>query len=183
MNSSTNQNPFELLKTLVQRVRSSALPLSANVEKDNSWQAVAFQLEDQTMLINMDDVAEVLPQPPVTRLPGVQRWVKGIANVRGEVLSIIDLHDFFELKTPSNPVLNRVIAIQKGETRLGIVVDRIVGMRQIGSQESMDKPSEGCPEQIKHCVSGSILFDTDWMDVFNPEKLITHEQFLNVSTL
>lgn len=180
MNSS---NPFELVKELEQRVNSHALPLSKNTGQDNSWQAIAFMLDEQTMLINMSDVAEVSPQPPVTRLPGVQRWVKGIANVRGEVLTVVDLHEFFHLDTPRNPALSRVIAIERGDTRLGILVDRIVGMRQIGSQKTKYAPSDSCPEKIKNCVSGSVEFEENWMDIFDTEKLVTHEQFLNVSTL
>ena len=140
-------------------------------------------LDEQTMLINMAHVAEVSPQPPVTRLPGVQRWVKGIANVRGEVLTIVDLHEFFHLESPRNPALCRVIAIERGETRLGILVDRIVGMRQIATQNIDETSSESCPEKIKACVSGSVQFDENWMDIFDTEKLVTHEQFLNVSTL
>jgi len=178
-----NTNPFEQIKALGQRVDERALPLSKNIETNSSWQAIAFMLDKQTMLINMTDVAEVSPQPPVTRLPGVQRWVKGIANVRGEVLTIVDLHEFFHLETPRNPTLCRVIAIERGETRLGILVDRIVGMRQISNQKRNEGSSQHCPEKIKNCVSGSIEFDENWMDIFDTEKLVTHEQFLNVSTL
>lgn len=179
----SNQNPFELIKALEQRVESMALPVSMNTSADDSWQAIAFMLDKQTMLINMADVAEVSPQPPVTRLPGVQRWVKGIANVRGEVITIVDLHEFFHLETPRNPSLCRVIAIERGETRLGILVDRIVGMRQISTQKRQESSSENCPEKITSCVSGSIEFDANWIDVFDTEKLVTHEQFLDVSTL
>lgn len=176
-------NPFELLKTLSKRVEDNALPVPERSNRDDSWQAVAFQLEDAVMLINMGDVSEVSPQPPVTRLPGVQRWVRGIANVRGEVLTVVDLHELFELSGSRNPTFNRVIAIERGETRLGVIVDRIIGMRQIATQQVRPEPSEECPESMKPCVSGAVLIDDNWIDIFDPEKLITNEKFLNVSTL
>jgi len=176
-------NPFELLKTLAQRIEDNALPVPERSSRDDSWQAVAFQLDNATMLINMGSVDEVSPQPPVTRLPGVKRWVRGIANVRGEVLTIVDLHEFFELSGSRNPTFNRVIAVSQGETRLGVVVDRIIGMRQVATQQVRQEPSEECPEAMKDCVSGAVLIDDNWMDIFDPEKLITNENFLNVSTL
>ena len=176
-------HPFDHLKALVQRVHEHAAPLPERSTKDDAWQAVAFQIDDAIMLVNMSSVSEVFPQPPVTRLPGVQRWVRGIANVRGEVLTVVDLHEFFELGGTRNPAFNRVIALEKGDIRLGVVVDRIVGMRQIAAQETKETPSEGCPEAMKSCVSGAILIDDDWMDIFDPEKLITNKNFLNVSTL
>ena len=176
-------HPFEQLKQLAQRVKDHAAPLPETSDKDNAWQAIAFQLNDATMLIDMNAVSEVSPQPPVTKLPGVKRWVLGISNVRGEVLAIVDLHELFELGGTRTPHLNRVIAIEKGDTRLGMVVDRVIGMRQIGSQDMRDHASEECPEAMKTCVTGSVFIDDQWMDIFDPGKLIKHENFLNVSTL
>lgn len=176
-------NPFEQLQSLAQRVDSQALPLPERSSTDDSWQAVAFQLDDATMLINMNAVAEVSPQPPVTRLPGVQRWVRGIANVRGEVLTIVDLHEFFELGGTRNPAFNRIISIAQGDTRLGVVVDRIIGMRQVATQQIREEPSEECPNSMKSCVSGAVMIDGNWLDIFDPKKLITNDNFLNVSTL
>lgn len=175
--------PFEQLKQLAQRVRDRAEPLPEKTGKENSWQAIAFQLDGATMLIDMNSVSEVSPQPPVTRLPGVKRWVLGISNVRGEILAIVDLHEFFELGGTRSPHQNRVIAIEKGDTRLGMVVDRVIGMRQISAQDILSQASGECPEPMKVCVSGSVLIDNQWMDIFDPEKLINNENFLSVSTL
>lgn len=180
---SNSIHPFEQLNQLAQRVEEMAATLPERSSKDDAWQAVAFQLDEAIMLINMNSVSEVSPQPPVTRLPGVKRWVRGIANVRGEVLTVVDLHEFFELAGNRNPAFNRVIAIEKGEIRLGMVVDRIIGMRQIAAQEFREEPSEECPEAMKPCVSGAVLIDNSWMDIFDPEKLVSNENFLNVSTL
>jgi len=176
-------HPFEQLKQLAQRVKDHAAPLPEASGKDNAWQAIAFRLNDATMLINMNSVSEVSPQPPVTKLPGVKRWVLGISNVRGEVLAIVDLHELFELGETRTPHLNRVIAIEEGDTRLCMVVDRVIGMRQVGSQDMRDQASEECPAAMKTCVTGSVFIDDQWMDIFDPEKLIKHENFLNVSTL
>ena len=180
---SDSANPFELLKALARRIEDQALPIPERSSQDDSWQAVAFQLDNAAMLINMSAVDEVSPQPAVTRLPGVKRWVRGIANVRGEVLTIVDLHELFELSGSRNPAFNRVIAIAQGETRLGVVVDRIIGMRQVATQQVRQEPSEGCPEAMKACVSGAVLIDDSWMDIFDPAKLITNDNFLNLSTL
>ena len=176
-------NPFALLKLLSQRVAERASPILKRSHRDDFWQAVAFQLADAAMLINMNAVTEVFPQPPVTRLPGVKHWVRGIANVRGEVLAIVDLHELFELGGSRNPTFNRVISIAQGDTHLGVVVDRIIGMRLVTTQQIQQEASGECPESMKPCVSGAVLIDGHWMDIFDPKKLITSENFSNVSTL
>lgn len=176
-------NPFGLLNKLASIVNQCALPLPERSIQDDSWQGIAFQLEDATMLIDMNNITEVSPQPAVTRLPGVKRWVRGIANVRGEVLTLVDLHEFFELRGGTNPASNHVIAIVKGDTRLGVIVDRVIGMRQIESKKVRKERSEECPESMKDCVSGAVYMDESWMDIFDPEKLINNKKFLNLSTL
>ena len=178
-----SETPFELLSALARRIDDMALPAPERARQDDSWQAIAFQLDDASMLINMNAVQEVSPQPAVTRLPGVKAWVRGIANVRGEVLAIVDLHEFFELGGNRKPTLNRVIAIAQGEIRLGVVVDKIIGMRQVAVQQVRQQPSEGCPQTLKSCVSGAVLIDGNWMDIFDPSRLMTNENFLNLSTL
>ena len=177
-----SQNPIHQLIALEQRLNSAA-PMPLRTTESDAWQAIAFELEGSTFLIDMRDVSEVSAQPAVTRLPGVQKWIKGIANVRGEVLTIVDLHEYFSLTGGRNPALNRVIAIQRGDTRLGVVVDRVIGMRQVLSQGLNDQISESCPAKLRDYISGSIEIDGERMDVFDPEKLVRNENFLNVSIL
>ena len=62
-------HPFEQLKQLAQRVKDHAAPLPEKSSKDNTWQAIAFRLNEATMLIDMNAVSEVSPQPPVTSTP------------------------------------------------------------------------------------------------------------------
>ncbi len=168
---------------MADRVAQKAPPLPEISTTDDSWRAVAFQVGGIPLLIKMNSVTEVSHPPPVTRLPRVKRWVRGIANVRGEILAVVDLREFFDLTGAITPAHSRVIAVEKGETRLGMVVDRIVGMRQIRSRQVGEHSSDRCPESLKTCVSGSAEMDGIRVDIFDPEKLITHKNFSQVATL
>ena len=176
-------HPFELLKSLVERINSQAVALPKRSNSDDAWQAVAFQLGADSLLINMNCVLEVSHQLPITPLPGVSPWIRGIANVRGEILTLIDLQALFQLDRVQNSTSKRVIAIEQGTTRLGILVDGIIGTRQVTAEQMRNTPSEDSHQAIKPCVSGAALVDDNWMGIFDPNKLVTNNHFLNLSTL
>ena len=48
---------------------------------------------DTVLVSKMGEVTEILDPPDFTRVPGVQSWVVGIANVRGSLLPLMDLKD------------------------------------------------------------------------------------------
>jgi purine-binding chemotaxis protein CheW len=54
-------------------------------------QLLLFRLADRIGGIELDIVREILPPRPATRLPGAPSWVRGLVNVRGTVITVVDL--------------------------------------------------------------------------------------------
>ena len=54
-------------------------------------QLLLFRLADRIGGIELELVREILPPPPATRLPGAPSWVRGLVNVRGTVITVVDL--------------------------------------------------------------------------------------------
>jgi twitching motility protein PilI len=56
---------------------------------------VGFRLGSERFVVPRDEVREVLMVPPaITRVPGAKSWVRGLANVRGHLLPLVDLREF-----------------------------------------------------------------------------------------
>ncbi|WP_143490643.1 chemotaxis protein CheW, partial [Pseudomonas aeruginosa] len=88
------QTPFQLLVDIDQRCRRLAAGLPAQQEAVQSWSGIGFRMGGRFFVAPMGEVGEVLHEPRYTQLPGVKTWVKGVANVRGRLLPIIDLCGF-----------------------------------------------------------------------------------------
>jgi purine-binding chemotaxis protein CheW len=54
-------------------------------------QLILFRLAERIGGIELDTVREILPPRPATRLPGAPSWVRGLVNVRGTVITVVDL--------------------------------------------------------------------------------------------
>jgi twitching motility two-component system response regulator PilH len=87
--------PFELLKELEKRSRPSATGSAPDANAGKEWVGVAFRMGGETFLVAREETREVLGYPAVvTRIPGAKGWVKGLANIRGQLLPMLDLRQF-----------------------------------------------------------------------------------------
>ena len=93
-------------------------------------------------LVAREETREVLGVPAsTTRVPGAKAWIKGLANVRGQLLPIIDLRQF--LGSGITPVTRntRVVVVNHREIPAGLLVDEVLGFRRFAESEfSGDAP-------------------------------------------
>ena len=101
----------------------------------SEWRGIAFRLAGQHFIVPMDEVDEILYVPEVTRVPGVRSWVNGIANVRGRLLSVIDMEQYFDCKTGVSNKRSRVLACREGNLYSGFVVPEVLGMQTFTQDE------------------------------------------------
>ena len=87
---------------------------------------LVFSLDEKLYGIDSKRVAEVTEALPITALPNIPEWLAGIANWRGEIISIINLRKLWEKKTPS-PAKTRLIIFHpaKNDSAIAFLVDRI----------------------------------------------------------
>jgi twitching motility protein PilI len=101
-------------------------------------------------LIRLSDAGEVIAVPPIAAVPLTKPWFAGIANVRGNLYSIVDFAGFLGQSTP--PVhgtgsQNRLVLVgaRAGELRAGILVQRVVGLRNLTELDPVP-PVDDAPE-------------------------------------
>lgn len=119
-------------RILKARARALARPLIASQADDaGTLDVIAFRLADEHYAIESAFVAEVFPLVELTRLPCVPPFVLGIVNLRGEIVSVVDLKRFFDLPDQRLGDLNRVILLQGDAMAFGILADRVDGVRRL----------------------------------------------------
>lgn len=84
------------------------------------------------ILINLSEVSEVLPVPPMQSVPLTQPWFLGVANVRGNLYNITDLALFMGLPPTPKSSNNRIVLINSdATTQAAIIIDSMVGLRSV----------------------------------------------------
>jgi purine-binding chemotaxis protein CheW len=134
--TSVQQSPGKLSrdeKNKILRERAQALakkPEETNKEGQH-FEIVEFQLADERYGIESGFVQEIYPLKELTQLPFVPSFVMGIINVRGQVLSVIDLKKFFDLPDGGLTDLNKVIIIKSEKMEFGVLADAVIGVKTI----------------------------------------------------
>lgn len=173
------KTPFSLLLELDQLCRRVAAGLPSQQEVVQTWSGIGFRMGDHWYVAPMGEVSEVLHEPRYTLLPGVRKWVKGVANVRGRLLPIMDLCGFFGNELSPLRKKRRVLVVDHQEVFAGLTVDEVFGMQHF----SVDNYNEQLPElesNLQPFVHGVFERERSWL-VFSPHSLAKHPEFLSVA--
>lgn len=116
------------------RARALARP-APQKNAEETAELLLFRLAYETYGIETAFVREVYPLKELTPLPCVPPFVAGIVNVRGQVLSVIDLKYFFQLPGQGISDLNKVIILSNSDMEFGILADAILEVCSVASSE------------------------------------------------
>ena len=132
---------FELLWQIDQRCRLLAADLPSQPGRQDRWSGIGFRLGEHWYVTPMGEVSEVLHEPRCTQLPGVKPWVKGVANLRGRLLPIMDLCGFFGHELSPLRKQRRVLVVEHNDVFAGLLVDEVFGLQHF-EQDSFAEPLE-----------------------------------------
>src|SRR5271169_2370918 len=123
---SLRDRPFELLKELEKRSRSVVAAAAPDSSAGREWVGVAFRMGGETFLAAREETREVLGYPAViTRIPGAKNWVKGLANVRGALMPMLDLRQFLGSGATAMGRNTRIVVVNHRDIPAGLMVDEV----------------------------------------------------------
>jgi twitching motility protein PilI len=127
----------------------------AIVEREPTWtdeQYIVLTVAGTDIAIPLGMVLEVERVPPLVPVPGGQPWVRGIANLRGTILTVTDLAAMLGLGVWTQRADARVLVVHSVEP-LALGVDAVRGMRRLapGSRFHLDG---ALPEHLTRYVTG-----------------------------
>lgn len=175
-----SEQAYSILVELDELSKRYAAPLPANQEVQLTWSGIGFRMADTYFVAPIDEVSEVIEIPSYTVVPGVKHWVKGIANVRGRLLPIMDLSGFFKTESKKRESSRRIIVVDKEDMYSGLLVDEVLGMQHFET-DGFKQGSDTCGELVDPFVGGAYERDEQTWHVFKLFELADDPQFLQAS--
>lgn len=178
---------FTALLDLAQRSRQAAKGLPAQAAAVPHWSGIGFQLMNHYMVAPMGEFSELLEFPSYTKLPGVQPWVLGVANVRGRLLPLFDMAAFFGSRLEGQRKKHRVLVLETEGLYSGLVVDTALGMQHFPI-ETFSKELSDMHAGLQPFIRGSYAqsrggltsAEQRWY-VFSPAALAEDPRFVNAA--
>ncbi|MFD0998651.1 chemotaxis protein CheW [Ohtaekwangia kribbensis] len=90
-------------------------------------QIVVFRLGDEEYALNIDQIKEVVITPSITRVPQKPSFIKGVANIRGNIIAMLDLEEKFGLRKTIDEHAgnNFTLVIDSAEYKMGVLVKEV----------------------------------------------------------
>lgn len=180
--SNPAEHPFDLLASIDQRSRARST--SPELEQPEGMVGrLALRFSDQRIMVSMEEISQIIPAPVITRVPGVKPWLMGIANLRGTVLSVINLGGFLANKSSSITKSSRIVTVNSGDWFFGLLIDEVIGMRHFTEHSLVPEAAaaEVVDPQLKPYITEVYNSeDQHWM-AFDIGALLNNAYFLDAA--
>lgn len=119
-----------------------SLQLQAVASRDNTGSRLGFRVGDVNWLVSLADTEEVLPVPPIVRVPGSRRWFRGVANIRGNLFAVSDFADFMgQGVTPDHADCRLLIPHHDFGVNAALLVRSTLGLKNINHYQLRGEPA------------------------------------------
>jgi purine-binding chemotaxis protein CheW len=141
-------------------------------------EVIEFHLAYERYGIESTYIREVCPLKELIPLPYTPSFVLGIVNMRGEIISVIDLKKFFDLPEIALTDMNKIIIVYSTEMSFGILADNVLGVYSISQNEL--QPSlptlTGIRAEYLKGVTSERLIVLDMARILSDKRIIVHEE-------
>ncbi|CAK0757337.1 Protein PilI [Gammaproteobacteria bacterium] len=173
-------SPFALLHEIESRARTHARGLPSRAVGKTTWSGIVFRLGTRELVTPLGEVNEVLAYPTLSRVPGTQSWVKGIANFRGNLLPVMDLRALLEGTPVARDRRNRVLVVNHKGIFAGLLVDEVIGLRHFQQEERSPLPP-AIETSMALYFRGGFERNGRYTPVFGLHALAESQEFMQVA--
>lgn len=181
MGSLSTHTPFQWLRDLERRAKQRAKGLPRQEKIQQYWRGIAFRIADVSLVSSLVDIREILPCPThLARVPGAKPWIKGIANIRGQLLPVIDLQGCLVAKMIVADSKKRLLIINQAGISAGLLVDEVLGIKHF--PEHLHDHNSPCKEAWMTPFSkGLFAYEGQTWTVFDMHTLAESDTFLKAA--
>jgi twitching motility protein PilI len=176
MTDATASTPYEILVEYERLAQAHVAGALEQAEAPGMWRGIGFRIGDRNMVSSIAEVNEILTMPAMTAIPGTKPWLMGVANVRGNLVAVVDLRGFVEgSRTPIGDRSRVLVARQPGGA-VGLLVDEVLGQRSF-TDENIPLVDAGADDRYGRFVTRRYdLGGTIW-GVFSMAVLVKTPEF------
>jgi twitching motility protein PilI len=139
---------------------------------------LGFQVGADNWFVALHQVSEVIPIPPMVQVPLTHSWFRGVANVRGNLYSVVDFPAFLGNAPVTLNEQSRLLLLgERFRTASALLVDRSLGLRNAAQLKALDSSSPAAWVRAQYEDDEG----KKWLEL-DLGQLVQQEEFLNVGT-
>ncbi len=153
-------------------------------ETSISNQFVTFKIEEETYAIDVFKIREILEVPDITKVPGMPAMIRGVINIRGSVVPVLDLRMQFGREateeTEDTAVIVTEMVHDEDVIQMGILVDAAREVITLEPEDIEEPPRLGIFIDNKY-LSGMGKLDGEFVIILNIDKILSDDELAQVN--
>jgi len=117
--------------------------VAANAARKRAGKYLTFVLAGEEYGLQILTVHEIIGMMPITRVPRTPHYIRGVVNLRGKVIPIVELRAKFAMDTVEDTAETCMIVVQLRNVQVGLLVDRVSEVIDIAETDVEDAPAFG----------------------------------------
>ena len=147
------------------------------IEAPGLWRGIAFRVGARRLASSIGEVNEIMVPQVLTPVPGTQPWLLGVANVRGNLVPVVELGLFLFGSATLIGERTRVLLVRQGNSgSVGLLVDEVSGQRSLTLEMQSDAEGEDDP-RLQRFVERNVRIEAQRLGVFSMLRLTRAADF------
>lgn len=173
-------DPIALLRDMERRARGDSAAVDGAETAGDVWRGIGFSIGDRRLVASMADISEVMHVPKLARVPGAKDWLMGVANLRGALLPVVNLHGFLRGRQGILDRDSRILVVDKDETLSGLAVEEVFGVKHFLDSQKLPEAAASESWLSPYVIGGFHAASVTW-EIFDVHALIAAPAFMQVA--
>jgi len=144
-------------------------------------QLIIFKLGDEEYALHIDQIKEVVLTPGIAKIPQTPDYIKGVANIRGNIISIVDLNIKFGLTNIKDQTTRYTLVVESDSFKIGILVNEVPNTLVV-AESDIDKSSTVLQYSNldEECIKGVVKSGERMIIMVDMIKMMETEELKNL---
>lgn len=126
---------------------------TATMTSTTERQVVAFRLGNETYAMDISYIQEIIRMREITFVPRAPHYMRGVINLRGRIVPVMDLSARLGLTTNEETAQSRIIVVEVGGESIGMIVDAVSEVLRL-PEDHIEPPTQMAGTQSADYISG-----------------------------
>ncbi|MEO8803199.1 MAG: chemotaxis protein CheW [Rudaea sp.] len=173
-------SPFDALADYERRSLAHVAGLPEQIEAPGLWRGIGFRVGARYLVSSINEVNEILTMPSLTIVPGTRNWLLGVANVRGNLVPVVDLKLYLMEERTQVTDSSRVLLVRQAGGSVGLLIDELLGQRSFTEEQRSDALEEEDERYKRFVAENYPLGDVHW-GMFSMAALVRTPDFIQAA--
>lgn len=176
MSETASLSPYEILADYERLSLAHASDTGNRLDAPGLWRGIGFRVGARLLASEIGEINELLALPALTPVPGTRPWLLGVANVRGNLMPVVDFGRFLfdERTVPSERT--RLLVVRQGTGSVALLVDEVFGQRTV-DEEQRDRAQAEDDPRLARFAEQRVEEGGQPMAIFSMSRLVRAPDF------